>query len=200
MCGGAGGHRGGGEAGRLRRAGPAGRRPGAARRRLLRPRGPPQGAPPLLAPAQTPRPVAPAPRPTHPSLSHTDIPPPRLHFLSPEPLRPPPPTLPVRAPPTLAWHREGMGVGGILRQEESGWRGDVWSLGCCVLAMGTLTTPIGTRSAARSVSLSVCLCFCLSPCLTGHPHDARRHMVREDLAGCIFWFVCGAFDARTRDA
>ena len=48
-----------------------------------------------------------------------------------------------------------MGVGGILRQEESGWRGDVWSLGCCVLAMGTLTTPIGTRSDALAVSLSL---------------------------------------------
>ena len=30
-------------------------------------------------------------------------------------------------------------------QERSGRQGDVWSLGCCVLEMGTLLTPLGKR-------------------------------------------------------
>ena len=49
-----------------------------------------------------------------------------------------------------------------VTQEESGQAADVWSLGCCVLAMGTLSTPIGTRYLSLSLHLSLNIYFFLN--------------------------------------
>ena len=175
-----GGDRRGGEAGRLRRAGPAGCTAGG---RVLGSRGPAQGIGRSLTTrthagtyvcthARTHARKRKRTRTCTHALKTTRT---QNHAHTPDNVPPPPPPPPPSPPPnyissaSLAYtlytakshyfspssyekqqkvlaQRAAKDETHRCGQEGDGWRADVWSLGCCVLAMGTLTTPIGTRS------------------------------------------------------